>query len=73
MLQFELPELPGFPTLFLPFAIIFIIFSLMAFGWMVIHVEHSRHFSKAKVFMSGAIGSVFMGLGLHMLLLWLGT
>ncbi len=62
-----------FLTLFLPFALVFIGFGLFAFGWMVIHVEHSRHFSKTKVAFAAIIGSVFLGLGIQFLLLWIGV
>jgi len=62
-----------FATLFLPLGIIFILLSLVAFGWLVIHVEHSRHFSKTKALLAGIIGSFFMGLGLQFVLLWFGA
>ncbi len=62
-----------FATLFFPLAIVFIALGLIAFGWLVVHVEHSRHFSTAKVVIAGIIGAFFVGLGLQFLLLWMGA
>lgn len=50
-------------------AAIFIFLSVVAFAWMVVHVEHARHFSKFKVFFALVLGSLFMGFGIHFLLL----
>jgi hypothetical protein len=50
-------------------SVAFIALSLVSFSWMVVHVEHARHFSKFKVFFSVLLGSVLMGFGLHFLLL----
>jgi TRAP-type C4-dicarboxylate transport system permease small subunit len=58
---------------FFYFALLFFFFGLFAFGWLVIHVEHSRHFSKFKVAASLILGSLFMGFGLHFLLLVFGA
>ncbi|MCF2137030.1 MAG: hypothetical protein K9W43_07255 [Candidatus Thorarchaeota archaeon] len=60
-------------TFFLPLSIVFIAFGVFAFGWLAVHVEHSRHFSKTKVALAGIIGAVFFGLGLQFLMLWMGV
>lgn len=49
----------------------FIVFGLMSYGWLVIHVEHSRHFSKIKALFALVLGSLFMGFGLHFMFLGL--
>ncbi len=58
---------------FFYFAIIYLFFGIFAFGWLVIHVEHSRHFSKFKVAASLILGSLFIGFALHFLLLVFGV
>ncbi len=60
-------------TLFFPLSIVFFVFGLFAFGWLVVHVEHSRHFSKTKAALALIIGSVFFGLGFEFLMLWMGV
>ncbi len=50
-------------------ALAFIALSVFAFAWMVVHVEHARHFSKFKAFFALILGSLLMGFGLHFLLL----
>ncbi len=60
----------------LPFfyiALIFLFFGIFAYGWLVVHVEHSRHFSKFKVAASLILGSLFIGFALHFLLLVFGV
>ncbi|TXT55837.1 MAG: hypothetical protein BAJATHORv1_30220 [Candidatus Thorarchaeota archaeon] len=56
-------------SLYIYFAAAYIIFGMMAFGWLVIHVEHGRHLSLFRVIMSGLFGAIFLGFGLHFLLL----
>ena len=50
-------------------ALTFIVLSLVSFSWMVVHVEHARHFSKYKVLFALVLGSLLMGFGIHFLLL----
>ncbi len=57
---------------FIYFALFFIIFGLFAFGWLAIHVEHARHFSRFKVLAAIIIGALFVGFGIHFLLLTFG-
>ncbi|MBD3407646.1 MAG: hypothetical protein GF411_16130 [Candidatus Lokiarchaeota archaeon] len=56
-------------TLYIYFAAAFILFGMMAFGWLIIHVEHGRHLSLPRVIMSGIFAAIFLGFGLHFLLL----
>ncbi|MHA1909047.1 MAG: hypothetical protein ACW98Y_17230 [Candidatus Thorarchaeota archaeon] len=65
-----------FPTLesmFLPFSLLFIFFGIFAIGWLVVHVEHARHFSRFKVISALVIGALFFGFGIHFLLLAAGV
>jgi hypothetical protein len=50
-------------------AFAFVALSVVAFSWMVVHVEHARHFSKFKVFFALLFGSLLMGFGIHFLIL----
>ncbi|MGY5871369.1 MAG: hypothetical protein RTV72_03900 [Candidatus Thorarchaeota archaeon] len=54
------------------YSAIFIFFGLFAIGWLVIHIEHGRHLSRMKVALSGALGAIFLGFGVHFLLLSMG-
>ena len=69
----QLFELPPFEiiveSLNIYFAVIFVAFGLMSFGWLVIHVEHGRHFSKVKAAFALILGALFLGFGIHFLLL----
>ena len=58
---------------FFYFALFFIAFGIFAFGWLAVHVEHARHLSKFKVVSALIIGSIFLGFGLHFLLLTFGA
>ncbi|MFW9918516.1 MAG: hypothetical protein ACFFED_02885 [Candidatus Thorarchaeota archaeon] len=57
---------------FFYFALFFILFGLFAIGWLVVHVEHARHFSKFKVVSALILGAIFLGFGIHFLLLTFG-
>jgi len=69
----QLFELPTFEiiveSLNIYVAIIFMAFGLMSLGWLVIHVEHGRHFSKMKAAFALILGALFIGFGIHFLLL----
>ena len=54
------------------FSAIFLFFGIFAIGWLVVHIEHGRHLSRLKVAFSGILGAIFMGFGIHFLLLSLG-
>lgn len=71
MLQFDF-TFPTFESLFLPISIIFIFFGIFAFGWLVVHVEHARHFSRYKVIFALVLGALFIGFGVHFILLAAG-
>ncbi|MDF1540893.1 MAG: hypothetical protein P1Q69_18495 [Candidatus Thorarchaeota archaeon] len=71
MLQFDF-TFPTFESLFLPIALIFIFFGIFAFGWLVVHVEHARHFSRFKVIFALILGALFIGFGIHFILLAAG-
>jgi len=58
-----------FESLNIYLAVIFVALGLMSFGWLVIHVEHGRHFSKMKAAFALILGALFIGFGLHFLLL----
>ncbi len=66
MLQILLESLYGW------IGLLFILFGLAAIGWLVIHVEHGRHFSRIKTFLATAMGAVFLGFGVHFILLAFG-
>jgi hypothetical protein len=70
MMQFEWqwPEI-AFEGTYIYFSALFILFGIMAFGWLVIHVEYGRHFSKLKVFLALLMGSLFLGFAMHFFLL----
>ncbi|MFW9909281.1 MAG: hypothetical protein ACFFEF_11960 [Candidatus Thorarchaeota archaeon] len=63
----------GVESLFVYLAIIFIFFGIFALGWLVVHVEHARHFSKLKVIFALVLGAVFLGFGIHFILLAAGV
>jgi hypothetical protein len=54
------------------FAAIFLLFGIFAISWLVIHIEHGRHLSPMKVAFSGVLGAIFLGFGIHFILLSLG-
>ncbi|MCK4565818.1 MAG: hypothetical protein KAU48_00775 [Candidatus Thorarchaeota archaeon] len=64
--------LQSFESNFFLFSAIFIFLGIFAIGWLVIHIEHGRHLSKMKVFFSGILGAIFLGFGIHFLLLSFG-
>ncbi|MHA1637561.1 MAG: hypothetical protein ACTSUB_06045 [Candidatus Thorarchaeota archaeon] len=72
MLQFELPVVT-FEMLFPVFSIVFILFGIFAIGWLIIHVEHARHYSWMKVVFALGLGALFLGYGIHFLLLTFGA
>ncbi len=61
-----------FESLFLPLSVVFIVLALMAFGWLVVHVEHSRHYSIPRIALSLFLGAFLLGFGIHFLLLSFG-
>ncbi|MCK5150841.1 MAG: hypothetical protein KAQ65_03330 [Candidatus Thorarchaeota archaeon] len=54
------------------FAIAFLFFGILAIGWLAVHVEHARHFSRFKVIFALFLGALFLGFGIHFLLLAAG-
>ncbi|MHA1588844.1 MAG: hypothetical protein ACTSV9_08750 [Candidatus Thorarchaeota archaeon] len=69
----QLFELPTFEiiveSLNIYIAFIFVAFGLISFGWLVVHVEHGRHFSMIKAALALILGALFIGFGIHFLLL----
>ncbi|TET11144.1 MAG: hypothetical protein E3J86_03655 [Candidatus Thorarchaeota archaeon] len=61
--------LQGFEGFYFPLSLVFIFLGIFALGWMIIHIEHGRHFSKFKVGSALALGAILFGFGLHFLLL----
>lgn len=57
---------------FLLISILFLFFGLFAMAWLVIHIEHGRHFSKLKVVSALGLGAILLGFGIHFLLLSAG-
>ncbi|MHA2378795.1 MAG: hypothetical protein ACXADO_04320 [Candidatus Thorarchaeota archaeon] len=53
-------------------SLIFIFLGLFSFGWLVIHVDHSRHRSTLRMILAISLGSILIGFGIHFLLLSLG-
>lgn len=72
-MQIALPVIESFGPVFLYMSIIFVILGLLSFGWLVIHVEHSRHRSIEKMVLALVLGSIFIGFGIHFFLLSGGT
>ncbi|MHA2141827.1 MAG: hypothetical protein ACXADC_06505 [Candidatus Thorarchaeota archaeon] len=50
-------------------SLLLILFGIFAFGWLVVHMEHSRHRSTVKVVLAMILGAVLIGFGLHFFLL----
>ncbi|MFW9800181.1 MAG: hypothetical protein ACFFD9_07090 [Candidatus Thorarchaeota archaeon] len=59
-------------TFMLSISIIFILLGLFSFGWLVVHVKHSRHRSTLRMALATTIGSILIGFGIHFLLLSIG-
>ncbi len=62
----------GFLAYVLPISLVFIFLGLFAMGWLIVHVEYSRHYSWFKITSALVIGSIFLGFGFHFLLIYLG-
>jgi hypothetical protein len=58
-------------TIFL-FSAVFLFFGIFAFAWLVVHIEHGRHFSRLKVISALTLGAILLGFGIHFLLVSLG-
>ncbi|MFW9834603.1 MAG: hypothetical protein ACFFEK_11445 [Candidatus Thorarchaeota archaeon] len=59
----------GFEGYYFPISLLFILLGVYAAGWLIIHIEHGRHFSKFKVGSALFLASIFIGFGIHLLLL----
>ena len=64
--------LQGFEGFYFPISLMFVFFGIFALGWLFVHIEHGRHFSKFKVGAALLIGAILLGFGLHFLLLSIG-
>ena len=62
----------GFEGLYFPISLLFISLGLFAAGWLIIHIEHGRHFSRFKVGSALFLASILIGFGIHFLLLSAG-
>ncbi|MHA2360773.1 MAG: hypothetical protein ACXAB6_02430 [Candidatus Thorarchaeota archaeon] len=58
---------------FVPLSAFFLIFGVFAIGWLVVHVEPGRDYSLYKVLFALILGAVFLGFGIHFLLLAAGV
>ena len=54
---------------YFPIALLFIFLGLFAVGWLIIHIEHGRHFSRFKVGSALFLSAILLGFGIHFLLL----
>ena len=61
--------LQGFEGNYFTISIVFIFLGLFAMAWIVIHIEHGRHFSRFKVGSALFLASILLGFGIHFLLL----
>jgi hypothetical protein len=61
--------LQSFEGSYFPISLVFIFLGLFAIAWLVIHIEHGRHFSKFKVGSALILASIMLGFGIHFLLL----
>lgn len=59
----------GFEGYFFPLSLVFIFLGLFAAGWLIIHIEHGRHFSRFKVASALFLLAILLGFGIHFLLL----
>jgi TRAP-type C4-dicarboxylate transport system permease small subunit len=50
-------------------SLILIFLGVFAFGWLVVHVEHSRHRSAVKIALALILGAIMIGFGLHFFLI----
>jgi multisubunit Na+/H+ antiporter MnhC subunit len=64
--------LQGFEGYYFPISIVFILLGFFAAAWLIIHIEHGRHFSKFKVGSALFLTSILIGFGIHFLLLSAG-
>ncbi len=64
--------LQNFESTIFIFSLIFLFFGIFAFGWLVVHIERGRHFSRLRVISALSIGAILVGFGIHFLLLSLG-
>lgn len=61
--------LQGLEGNYLPISLGFIFLGLFAMVWLVIHIEHGRHFSRFKVGSALFLTAILLGFGIHFLLL----
>jgi TRAP-type C4-dicarboxylate transport system permease small subunit len=59
-------------SLYLPLAVAFIVMAVIAFGWLTVHMEQSRHYSVPRIVFSLVLGALLLGFGIHFMLLWFG-
>lgn len=64
--------LQGFEGYYFPISLLFIFLGLFAAAWLIIHIEHGRHFSRFKVGSALVLASVLIGFGIQFLLLSAG-
>ncbi len=61
-----------FEDLYFPISLLFILLGVFAAAWLVIHIEHGRHFSRFKVGSALFLVAILLGFGIHFLLLSAG-
>jgi hypothetical protein len=62
----------GFEGFYFPISLTFIFLGIFALAWLVIHIEHGRHFSRFKVGSALLLASILVGFGIHFILLSVG-
>ncbi len=68
MIQFSALAQGPLPNL-IYVSLLLIFFGIFAIGWLIVHIEHSRHRSTVKVALALILGAVLIGFGLHFFLL----
>jgi hypothetical protein len=62
----------GFEGYYFPISLLFIFLGVFAVSWLIIHIEHGRHFSRFKVGSAILLAAILLGFGIHFLLLSAG-
>jgi hypothetical protein len=62
----------GFEGYYFPISLLFIFLGIFAVSWLIIHIEHGRHFSRFKVGSAVLLAAILLGFGIHFLLLSAG-
>ncbi len=61
--------LQGLEASYFGVSILFLFLGLFSIAWLVVHIEHGRHISRFRVASAIILGALFLGFGIHFLLL----